>query len=58
MRILFQWLALRGASVALDLQERIVAVGANQEMEDCVHPLQRLTAALERCDGVVEVRWV
>ena len=42
--------------VALDRQKRVVAVGANEDMENGVDPLQSFTAALQRRDGVVEVR--
>jgi hypothetical protein len=42
--------------LALDLQEGLVAVGADKKVEDVFDPRQRLTAQLQRRDGVAEAR--
>ena len=42
--------------LALDLKQRVVAVGAGQKMEHLLDPPQRPPAQLERRDGIGEIR--
>ena len=49
-----QWRARRGAIVTLDLEQRRIAVGADQGAEHVGHAPQEPAAQLERRDRIVE----
>jgi hypothetical protein len=53
--ILFQSRAMSG-EIALDLEQRVVGMGAGQEMEYVADPRQRPAGELQRRDGIVEAR--
>ena len=40
---------------ALDVEQRAVAMGADQEVKDIFHPLQRAAASFQRLDGIGEI---
>ena len=42
--------------LALDLEKRVIAMGAREEMEHLLDPPQRTPAQLERRDGIGEIR--